>query len=223
MQFLFLFAYHILVRFEKVIWVADLGILGYEVLAGDEFPVNGSREKFFSSIPEDYDLEIFESLVRRAREKIPRDYYLFFNLKPTTFLLFPDKVVNVLGYRDVLELREDFISTDLLRELSRLRRTYGILLSLDDFGRGASNFERLKLLFPNFVKVDFSLFSHWELPQVRELILKSGNFYVIAEKVESPKDFYVAKSYGFHLAQGFYVEDLIKKSFSEQGSEDIRM
>jgi PAS domain S-box-containing protein len=86
----------------------------------------------------------------------------------------------------------------------------GIQLSVDDFGIGYSNLSRLQTLPVSQLKLDRSLIEHIETSGIARSISeaalqigKSMKLQVVAEGVESEKQYQILKALGFHVAQGY--------------------
>jgi len=186
------------------IYTFDMELFGWEVLWDAEF-VEGKKERFFGSLEESIDLEIFKRNLEVVKEK----GLYFLNLKPSTLLKYAGHIVELISPNVVIELREDAIEEPILLQLVNLRRYYPFRLSLDDFGRIASNVDRLKLLVPQFVKIEVPLFTVKELVFLVNFVKSvDRNCKVVAEKVENESLFKLAKGVGFELWQGFYEKEL---------------
>jgi EAL domain-containing protein (putative c-di-GMP-specific phosphodiesterase class I) len=94
-----------------------------------------------------------------------------------------------------------------MRELGRL----GIPISLDDFGKGATNFDRISELPISEVKIDRKIFqkcSKGEFPTslLKEIIqyCRSRAIGTVIEGIETEGDLTLARSLGADCGQGFY-------------------
>jgi EAL domain-containing protein (putative c-di-GMP-specific phosphodiesterase class I) len=94
-----------------------------------------------------------------------------------------------------------------MRELGRL----GIPISLDDFGKGATNFDRISELPISEVKIDRKIFqkcSKGEFPTslLKEIIqyCRSRTIGTVIEGIETQGDLALARSLGADCGQGFY-------------------
>lgn len=180
-------------------------VAGYEVLFESlELPLNGKKEKFFEKIDEEVDFMIFKKHLEKTRGiKGLR----FLNLKPSTLIKYSEEIVELIDARTVIELREDYASEEEIRKIKEIREKYPFLLSIDDFGKQASNFDRLMILEPNFVKVEINLFDRKTLWQLVS-ILKTYPVKLIAEKVETENQWKMVRSFGFDFWQGYYSQNL---------------
>ncbi len=179
--------------------------VGYEVLfESSELPLNGNKEKFFEKVDEEIDFLIFTEHVRRTQDI---GGLKFLNIKPSTLIKYANQIVEIIDGRVVIELREDYASEEEIIQIRKLREKYPFLLSIDDFGKQASNFDRLLILEPNFVKIEVNLFDRktlWNLVS----ILKTYPVKLVAEKVENREQWKMVKSFGFDFWQGYYSRTL---------------
>ena len=86
------------------------------------------------------------------------------------------------------------------------------LLSVDDFGSGINDFERVEIMSPHIVKLDRSLISGIDhimekQENVRNLVLEfhSRGILVVAEGVEEKEEFDYLVGLGVDLYQGYYL------------------
>ena len=86
------------------------------------------------------------------------------------------------------------------------------LISLDDFGQGASNLERVWLLEPDYVKLDKVLMRRALMrPALRDkltelvAILKLHGAKVVGEGIESEMQLDIARAAGCDFVQGFHL------------------
>ena len=181
--------------------------VGYEVLfESSELPLNGNKEKFFEKVDEEIDFLIFTEHVRRTQDI---GGLKFLNIKPSTLIKYANQIIEIIDGKTVIELREDYAEEEEINAIRKLREKYPFLLSIDDFGRKASNFDRLFILRPNFVKIEIPLFDRKTLCQL-VYILKTFPVKLIAEKVETEKDFKLVKSLNFDFWQGFFSKKVTK-------------
>jgi len=184
--------------------------IGQELLYEDA--VVKDKESFFSKLDEDTDFSIFLNHLNFVKEKELKGYS-FINLKPSTLAKYGEDVMKVINSvknsKIVLEIKEDYAERDDLRKIVLLREKYSFLLCLDDFGVGSSNLERVRLLKPNFVKIDLKLFeTPKELSSFVRFLRSYSNSVLIAEKVESKEDYETIIKSGLNLWQGYYCQKL---------------
>lgn len=98
---------------------------------------------------------------------------------------------------------------DSLEVLSRLRLK-GFMLSVDDFGTGATSFEQLQLYPFNQLKIDKSFIQSARTDQFAEATVKTSaqlarllKMEIVAEGIESKHELEFAKSCGIEHAQGY--------------------
>ncbi len=181
-------------------------VFGYELLAHKWGEV--SNEKLFPTITDTIDKLIFLSHLDTVRES-NGGYYYFVNIKPTTLLKhFHEIIYQVPTSKVVFEIREDYLDKEDTLEIKRLREEYMFLLSIDDFGSGASNFDRVKVLQPNFIKVEVPLFNRREIVFVSSMLRRSlPHAHLIAEKIENEESLSVAIAGSFTLYQGWLFSE----------------
>lgn len=182
-------------------------VWGYEILT-ERNVILGNREFVFSNLSEFLDLILFES---HAEDLIfKEDSYLFFNLRPTTLLVFSRRIGRLARPNLVIEIREDHVDRESLVRIREIKLSLGLKVCVDDFGTGGSNVERIVLLQTDFVKIDMRVFSGIPYPcrksalrNLVNLIRDTTRAQVILEKVENPEDLEIAGEIGVNLWQGF--------------------
>ncbi len=183
-------------------------LVGYEMLARNWGSIQ--NENLFPFVPTSVDRELFLLHINNLTERSSRkDLFYFVNVKPQTLLeYFYDLFYCLPHGRIVFEIREDYLDREQTLRVRDLRENHLFLLSIDDFGSGASNFDRVKLLNPNFVKVEVPLFDHQELKSIVSMLRRSfPHAHLIAEKVETEEDFHKAQLAGFFFYQGWLFEN----------------
>ena len=120
-----------------------------------------------------------------------------------------------------LEITESFDSseqkviTDTINELVKL----GFRFSIDDYGTGYSNINRVSTLPITIVKIDKSLVDSCNDPDIKKIlnysfnIIKDLNKESVVEGVETKEQLEVFKEYGATYIQGYYFSKPLK--FSE--------
>ena len=109
-------------------------------------------------------------------------------------LLPPDKVV--------LEILETTVATPALLERCQALKAKGYRLALDDF-RGVTELNREFLPIVQMVKVDILGMMQQEIAALTRQ-LHGLNVLLLAEKVESEKEFQLCKDLGYQYFQGYY-------------------
>lgn len=126
------------------------------------------------------------------------------------------EVLQLLGVQPshvCLEIVEDAVSDPVrLHGAVQRYRDLGFLISLDDFGQGASNLERVWLLEPDYVKLDKVLMRRALMrPALRDklaelvAILKLHGAKVVGEGIESEMQLGIARAAGCDFVQGFHL------------------
>jgi c-di-GMP-related signal transduction protein len=123
------------------------------------------------------------------------------HLNVDTEFLFSDLIEVIPPDRIVLELYEKKVDEHTLERLKALRAA-GYRIALDDF---VGNFDGFDELIPSvdMVKVDFQRIDALLVPVIVAM-LKQHKVKMIAQKVETPEQFELAKSLGMDLFQGFH-------------------
>ena len=105
------------------------------------------------------------------------------------------------------DVRENEIVKDFLLDLKK----EGVLIYIDDFGSGYSNFDYIIKLLPDGVKIDGSLIKNILTDKNSEIIVrtiisfaKEMNIKIIAEFVENEEIFEMLKEMGVDYFQGYY-------------------
>ena len=118
----------------------------------------------------------------------------------------------IRGRMIIENLEYPFFSYEHWLEKSRSVKVMDNLLSVDDFGCGINNMERVGIMKPHIVKLDRSLISGIDhIPEkqqnVQELVLKfhADGILVVAEGVEEKKEFDYLVGLGVDLFQGYYL------------------
>ncbi|MDD3946559.1 MAG: EAL domain-containing protein [Clostridia bacterium] len=122
---------------------------------------------------------------------------------------------------------------DLLNKVIEKLRTYGFVISIDDFGSGYSSLNTLKDVPVDILKIDLKFLLNFDKESKGASILssvvrmaKSLNMVIVAEGVETKEQASFLRSLGCGFAQGYYYSKPITvKQFEElverQENEDI--
>lgn len=204
------------VAFQPVLRVADLSVFGYEALS------RGAADPavlFAGAVQESFARGLDCGVCRRAVEEFAKlgSGLLFVNLTPSAFLS-PGGVVDAFRGLPpgciVLEIAEQAFSVapgEVVRAASRWRRA-GFLVAVDGVGSGHLRLLVLAEVGPDFVKVDRSLLLRAAESRAARVVLlqlvslaRALGAGVVAEGVESGREFALARALGFDLAQGFLL------------------
>lgn len=118
-------------------------------------------------------------------------------------------------------LEEESIGNfDLVFAFVKNLKKRGVLIAIDDFGSGYSNYERLLKFQPDILKIDASLIKNiatdiYAKSVVETIVLfaKKQNIETIAEYVENEEIYSIVKDIGIDCSQGYYFSKPIKSPF----------
>ena len=106
---------------------------------------------------------------------------------------------------------EDVKENELVKNFLDKIKKEGVLLYIDDFGSGYSNFDYIIKLLPDGVKIDGSLIKNILTDKNSQIIVKTiisfakqMNIKIIAEFVENEEIFEMLKEMGVDYFQGYY-------------------
>ena len=118
----------------------------------------------------------------------------------------------VRGRMIVENLEYPYFSMEHWMEKDRSVRAMDNLMSVDDFGSGINDLERVDIMSPHLVKLDRDLISGIDhIPEkqenVKELVTNFHNrgIKVVAEGVEEKEEFDYLTGLGIDLYQGYYL------------------
>lgn len=115
--------------------------------------------------------------------------------------------------RVVFELLEDEDVKDfaVIKRFIKKVKNLGVMIAIDDFGAGYSNFERLLEFEPDILKIDGSLIKNIANDSYSRNIVetivsfaKKQNIITIAEFVENEEIFNILNNLGVDYSQGYY-------------------
>lgn len=206
----------------------DDQLFGYESLLRTKEDNDISPGALFSTAAKAGMLSLLDQRAREAaiRAKnlfIPKGVKSFINFLPST-IYNPDfclqhtfHLVNKYAI-DPADLVFEVVESEQIEDMGHLKKvlqTYkreGMKVALDDVGAGYSTLEVLKMLDPDFVKIDrqFIQFCDQEsrkqqfLGEVMELA-NELDITVLAEGIERKEELEYCRSLGVQLAQGFFI------------------
>ncbi len=118
----------------------------------------------------------------------------------------------IRGRMIIENLEYPYFSAEHWEEKKRSVKAMDNLLSVDDFGSGINDLERVEIMSPNIVKLDRELISGIDhIPEkqenVKKLVFKfhSMDILVVAEGVEEKEEFDYLVGLGVDLYQGYYL------------------
>lgn len=223
--------YHV---FQPIYDIHNWCIIGYEALFRSSFSLNPTI-MFEEAIEEK---QLFE-LDSRSIQKAVRTYFsegsgikgnLFLNVYPSTiihpnFLKFLDIImlekekhsqqVNIpIGI--VLEISESEdisnINIQIFKDRIKTIKDNGILIGVDDIGKGFDPTQLLVEIEPNFLKLDHYFAKDLYQSKRKQLLIelyakycKELNCNLILEGIENELDLAAAKSMDIHFAQGYLL------------------
>ncbi len=120
-------------------------------------------------------------------------------------LLTQDIISSLDPKRIVIEILETVEITPLLLTKMRLLKEMGFKLALDDFilqEQYSIHSELFNLV--NFIKVDYLNTTPIERLEIEKFTMKYPSIVLLAEKVETEKQFETAKASGYSLFQGYF-------------------
>lgn len=122
---------------------------------------------------------------------------------------------SILASKITFELLEDEDANnfDLITDFISRIKSHGASISIDDFGSGYSNFERLLSFQPDYLKIDGSLikdivtnrFSRNIVETIQSFAHKQ-NTKTVAEFVSDEEIFSIVKEMGIDYSQGYFIE-----------------
>ena len=119
---------------------------------------------------------------------------------------------DIRGRMIIENLEYPYFSNEIWTEKSRSVRAMDNLLSVDDFGSGINDLEKVNLMTPHIVKLDRTLISEIDhIPEkqenVADLVAKfhAKGILVVAEGVEEKAEFDYLVGLGIDLFQGYYL------------------
>ncbi len=134
-------------------------------------------------------------------------------MKPEEAQAFWEYYGDEIRGRMIIEILEyPFFSLEHWLEKNRSVRNMNNLFSLDDYGSGINNIEKVDFIKPDIVKIDRSLISFIDQkPELQECVKKSIELFhergikVVAEGIEREEEFNYLVSIGTDLFQGYYL------------------
>lgn len=182
---------------------------------------------FFQSLKSDVDTTNFGAICYGIHlRNFSHSHYLgvklFLNIPPTIFSTLyrhPQAIEDTidrlnkkgLAYNDIVfevtEFEDKHVS-DLVSGVEQFKK-YGIQIAIDDFGVDFSNEERVRLLKPNYIKLDKSLLDNYIERNESKLIeaiefSRSEYAIVIVEGVETKEQVDILTDLGVEFMQGYY-------------------
>lgn len=167
-----------------------------------------------------FDMQVIETLLK-AKKAYPGHRFAF-NLMPFTLMEkgAADEIISLLKRYQVtpdditIEVTEEQAFSDSENSSHNIRQLsdYGCLIAIDDFGTGYANYERLKRLEADIVKIDGCFVRDIVTEKMDRLIVKSicdmaqeKNMTLVAEYVETEAQKQLLFELGVDYLQGYLI------------------
>lgn len=122
-----------------------------------------------------------------------------------------DEVPNMLSNKVlVVELLEEVRSSEPIINACRKLKQKGYILALDDFVYSEENKGLIELV--DIIKIDFQSMGETGVRDTLNKLRRHPRKIILAEKIETQKEFELALSLGFSLFQGYFFSKPILKS-----------
>jgi EAL domain-containing protein (putative c-di-GMP-specific phosphodiesterase class I) len=203
---------------QPIVRVSDRAVVGFEALSrGPQGSPLERPDRLFDAAHAtgrtvDAELLCAELALERTKDRLPPSTFLTINLGPESLTLAADRLALAGRQEVMLELTEHLPlneAEDLVEVATRLR-TLGIRLVLDDTGCGFADFDTVRLLRPDIVKLCITVVRNADkgadftaaIRESAERLRKLG-CQVLAEGVEREKQHAELQGCGIELAQGW--------------------
>lgn len=220
------FGREIKILFQPVHDIESGMIKGFEALARGpagplHLPTNFFRAAARENMVEALEMQCFRLAVK---ESFSLPGMIFINFSPSTVTRYHREILNILSKnlrdRAVIELVEyalpEKVRYELIGVLGELRHG-GFKIALDDVGNGDRDFSDICELPADIMKIDRRLIQglskqrYGNAPRYQIILnalvalAQKLKMSIIAEGIETEKQFCGVKSAGINLAQGFYL------------------
>lgn len=116
-----------------------------------------------------------------------------------------------------VEIKDDSnIIKDVGRKLEEWRKEFGILIAIDDMGKGQDAIERFLAVTPDLAKIDGKLLHeardsvrHYRAIKWITKWCRDEGVPVVMEWIESPRDLEIAIECGGDYGQGYYIQEQV--------------
>ncbi|MEO3991820.1 sensor domain-containing phosphodiesterase [Pseudocitrobacter cyperus] len=167
-----------------------------------------------------FDMRVVETLFSKMKHYPGQRFSL--NLMPFTLMQkgAADEIIallkryHVAAQKITIEVTEEQAFSDSENSLHNIRQLsdYGFLIAIDDFGTGYANYERLKRLEADIVKIDGCFVRDIVAEKMDQLIVKSicdmakvKNLTLVAEYVETEEQKSMLFALGVDYLQGYLI------------------
>jgi EAL domain-containing protein (putative c-di-GMP-specific phosphodiesterase class I)/GGDEF domain-containing protein len=152
-----------------------------------------------------YKFKIFLNTDPRSIEDIGQDDTEFLRLLDETGIV-PDSIVLEITERSAITRLSDF------KEILNRFREMGVSIAIDDAGAGYASLNTIATLHPDFLKFDIALVRGIDKDRMKqELLLTLQNLAakvdarIIAEGIETEKEYNTLLDMGVELGQGYFI------------------
>ncbi|TFE03696.1 EAL domain-containing protein [Jeotgalibacillus sp. R-1-5s-1] len=164
-----------------------------------------------------------EEAIKARKEKIDPGVKSFINFLPSTIynpeycLRHTFQIVNKYNV-DPRDLVFEVVETEKINDVDHLKKVFktykreGMKVALDDVGAGFSTIDMLKMLEPDYVKIDRSYISFCDQDHQKQDFLhrvyqtsEQLGIKVLAEGMERNEELEICKKIGFDLGQGYLI------------------
>jgi EAL domain-containing protein (putative c-di-GMP-specific phosphodiesterase class I) len=204
---------NLVVRYQKIFKFETLEPIGAEFFCNPQnVPIRFSNY-LAPEVKMLFDKRSFDLLVRKT--KTWRENGLaFINFFSSSwnyklFMAYIYKTIKKGKYKNlVIEILESKLSEELREFFLCLKRRYGVMFALDDFGSENASIDRLvRFDFVDFVKIDKQILwneklFNWSKSLIKEI---SKEFKVIIEGVENKEQLEKVKELNPYAVQGFFL------------------
>jgi EAL domain-containing protein (putative c-di-GMP-specific phosphodiesterase class I) len=223
--------YNVTPYFQPILCAASNKIFSFEILGRftDSDGTVKSLGPFFSDARTTHEeaLRVDRIIRRKALEKYAqekRTEYLFINIRLAwldDYVDKPEKMPTIMWAREfgidpgriVIEItEEEFNADDRHINIISYYKNEGCLIALDDYGKNASNIERLAFLQPDIIKIDIDYIHKSENSyHYREYLKSLASFAeavgieVLYEGIETEKQLEICMSSRGRLYQGYLI------------------
>lgn len=207
--------------FQPIFKLDDRSLFGYEALLRPGPSAPSGQPGLLMDIAKHLGVsrEVDLACIQKALEMIPSNTpRLFVNIEIDT-VAHPDSLLKVVALAErskqplVLEITErgTVANLSILSGPCEILRKRKVALAVDDVGSGYASMERVLSIHPQFLKIAMNITRSIDADSIRRVMAESILYMgerigasVIAEGVETEKEFAMLKQVGVKLGQGYY-------------------
>ncbi len=217
--------FNVFSMYQLIFSLKTLDIIGFEALcrAKDQDRMVFPNELFLRARQTnkilDLDIVCRESALLH-RKDLPEDRVLFLNVD-ISYIKDVSNIENIVKLIRESNINPNYVCIELLESEQELKaiskavkifRYYGLLVAIDDFGKGGSDFQRLSYIKPDIIKIDMSLIRDIQFNHNKHIIVKhiasighSLGALILAEGIEQKEEFFTCMDVGIDMYQGFLL------------------